>query len=119
MLRIACYAVACAVTLLPPVVMADEVPQTTTLDKIQDAQGNTTAQIEVKEDITTLISPRTGIRYSLGKVGKRQVILQTPAIEAANANTVQRIVATNPALSALSQEKAKQALLTQNLDANQ
>lgn len=104
--------------LMPVAVMASESPQTTTLDKVQDAQGITTAQVEVKQDITTLISPRTGIRYSLGKVGARKVILETPAITAANVNTVQRIVATNPAVSALSQDKAKQALLTQNLDPN-
>lgn len=99
--------------------IANESPvQTTTLDKVQDAQGNTTAQIEVNQDITTLISPRTGIRYSLGKVGKRTVILETPAVIAANVNTVQRIVASNPALSAASQDKAKQSLLSDNFDPN-
>ena len=118
MLRITRFAALSAVVIFSGTVMASETPQTTTLDKVQDAQGATTAQVEVNQDMTTLISPRTGIRYSLGKVGARKVILETPAITAANVNTVQRIVATNPALSATSQEKAKQALLTQNLDPN-
>jgi hypothetical protein len=40
------------------------------------------------------------------------VVLQTAAIAPVNAATVNRIVASNPALSPVSQENAKQALLS-------
>lgn len=85
--------------------------QTTTVDKVMAAQGNTTAQATVQNQTTTLVSPRTGIRYTLGNTGTRPIIFKTAAISAANSANVSRIVATNPALSAASQEKAKQALL--------
>ncbi len=108
-----------AILILPTWAIADVViPNTTTPEKVENAQGNTSAQVEINQDITTLISPRTGIRYSLGKVGHRKVILETAAVAAVNSNTVQRIVASNPALSVASQEKAKQALLSGNLDPN-
>jgi hypothetical protein len=41
------------------------------------------------------------------------VVLETAAVTAANAANVNRIVASNPALSPASQEKAKQALLSE------
>ena len=85
--------------------------QTTTVDKVLAAQGPTTAQASVQNQNTTIVSPRTGIRYTLGNTGNRPIVLKTAAITAANSANVNRIVATNPALSAASQEKAKQALL--------
>lgn len=85
--------------LLLPVMSFANTPQTTT---IPTAQKTT----------TNLISPRTGIRYTLSNTGDRPVILKTANITAADANTVKRIVANNPALSVASQEKAKQALLS-------
>lgn len=105
--------VAVALFALPTLAIANTVPQTTTLEKVQAAQGVTTAQTEVKNDSTTVISPRTGIRYTLGNTAGRPIILQTAAVAAVTPATVNRIVATNPALSASSQEKAKQALLAQ------
>ena len=69
------------------------------------------AQAEVKNDSTTVISPRTGIRYTLGNTGGRPIILKTAAIAAVTPATINRVVASNPALSASSQEKVKQALL--------
>lgn len=86
-------------------------PQTTTVDKVLAAKGPTSAQAVVKQENTTLISPRTGIRYTLGNTGNRPIILQTAAIAPANSANINRIVATNPALSAKSQEKAKIALI--------
>ncbi|NHB59245.1 hypothetical protein [Acinetobacter shaoyimingii] len=90
-------------------------PTTTTVANVQAATGVATAGVEVKNDTTTVISPRTGIRYTLGNTGGRPIILKTSAIAAVTPATVHRIVATNPALSTASQEKAKQALLDNNL----
>ena len=98
---------------LPALAMANTAPQTTTLEKVQAATGATQAQAEIKNDTVTVISPRTGIRYTLGNTGGRPIILKTAAIAAVTPSTVNRIVATNPALSASSQEKAKQSLLDQ------
>ncbi len=107
--------VAFALFALPTLALANTATQnetqTTTLEKVQAAKGVSTAQIEVKNDSTTVISPRTGIRYTLGNTAGRPIILKTAAVAAVTPATVNRIVATNPALSASSQEKAKQALL--------
>ncbi len=96
---------------LSSVVLADNVPQTTTVDKVLAAKGTTTAEAQVKREVTTVISPRTGIRYTLGDTGNRPIVLQTAAIAPANSANINRIVASNPALSARSQEKAKVALI--------
>ena len=103
--------VAVALFALPTFALANTATQTTTLEKVQAAQGVTTAQTEVKNDSTTVISPRTGIRYTLGNTAGRPIILKTAAVAAVTPATVNRIVASNPALSVSSQEKAKQALL--------
>ncbi len=96
---------------LSGVALADNVPQTTTVDKVLAAKGATTAEAQVKREVTTVISPRTGIRYTLGDIGNRPIVLQTAAIAPANSANINRIVASNPALSARSQEKAKVALI--------
>lgn len=88
--------------------------QTTTVDKVQAARGATTAQAVVKDDNITVMSPRTGIRYTFANPNQRPVILKTTAVTAANSANVNRIVASNPALSTASQEKAKQALLSES-----
>jgi hypothetical protein len=93
------------------ITFANDAPQTTTVDKVLAAQGTTTAQAQVKREVTTVISPRTGIRYTLGDTGNRPIVLQTAAIAPANSANINRIVASNPALSAKSQEKAKIALI--------
>lgn len=90
---------------------ADDAPQTTTVDKVLAAKGTNTAEAQVKREVTTVISPRTGIRYTLGDTGNRPIVLQTAAIAPANSANINRIVASNPALSAQSQEKAKVALI--------
>ena len=64
----------------------------------------------MKQENTTVISPRTGIRYTLGNTGNRPIILQTTAIAPANSANINRIVASNPALSA-KPRKAKVALI--------
>ena len=98
---------------LPTLTFANT-PQTTTIDKVQAARGATTAQAVVKDDNITVMSPRTGIRYTFANPNQRPVILKTTAVTAANSANVNRIVASNPALSTASQEKAKQALLSES-----
>ena len=68
----------------------------------------------VKDENTTVMSPRTGIRYTFANPQQRPVVLKTAAITPANVANANRIVASNPALSAASQEKAKQALLSES-----
>lgn len=99
---------------LPVMTFADTAPQTTTVAKVQAATGAVTAQTVVKNESTTVISPRTGIRYTLGNTGGRKIILKTAAIAAVTPSTVNRVVASNPALSVSSQEKVKLALLGNN-----
>ena len=99
---------------LPVLASANTGTQTVPLAKVQAATGVAQAQVEVKNDSTIVISPRTGIRYTLGNTGGRTIILKTAAIAPATPATVNRIVASNPALSEISQEKAKQALLALN-----
>ncbi|MHA3050097.1 MULTISPECIES: hypothetical protein [unclassified Acinetobacter] len=72
----------------------------------------TTAQTIVQGNTTMVVSPRTGIRYALGDTQGRLIQIQTTAIAPANTLTVKRIVATNPALSVESQQKAEQSLLS-------
>ncbi|MFH7765820.1 hypothetical protein [Acinetobacter sp. BSP-28] len=79
--------------------------------KTKAAKG--AAPAAVNENITVM-SPRTGIRYTFANPQQRPVVLKTAAITPANAASVNRIVASNPALSAASQEKAKQALLSES-----
>ncbi len=88
-------------------------PQTTSVEKVQQAIGPTSTQVQVGTDgQVTVSSPRTGIRYTFANPN-RPIVLQTAKIAAANAANADRIVAENPALSAASQQKAKQALLNE------
>ncbi len=100
-----------ASTAVTGLAFANEAQQTTTVDKVMAAKGSTTAEAQVKREVTTVVSPRTGIRYTLGDTGNRPIVLQTAAIAPANSANINRIVASNPALSAKSQEKAKIALI--------
>ena len=86
---------------------------TTTIDKVQQAVGTNTAQVQRTDAQVTVASPRTGIRYTFANQN-RPIVLQTAAIAAANAANADRIVATNPALSTASQQQAKQALLSES-----
>ena len=95
-----------------PTLSFAETATTTTLDKVQQAVGTTTAQVQRIEDQVTVASPRTGIRYTFANQN-RPIVLQTAAIAPANAANASRIVASNPALSVNSQQQAKQALLNE------
>jgi hypothetical protein len=76
----------------------------------QVAKGKTT-QAPVSDGKVTVVSPRTGIQYSIDNPKQRPVTIQTEAIAPVTSSNADRIVASNPALSPESQEKAKQALL--------
>ena len=100
-------------TLALPTFAFANVPQTTSVEKVQQAIGPTTTQVQVGTDgQVTVASPRTGIRYTFANPN-RPIVVQTAKIAAANAANADRIVATNPALSAASQQNAKQALLNE------
>lgn len=58
----------------------------------------------------TLTSPRTGISYVVDVPAGYTVVIKSEELKAADSDTAKRIVATNPALSPASQEKARLAL---------
>ncbi|WP_374297012.1 hypothetical protein [Acinetobacter sp.] len=60
---------------------------------------------------TVFISPRTGMRYSVSNPSNRKIIFQTEGLKPVTAQNVDRIQATNPMISAESQQQAKQKLL--------
>lgn len=71
----------------------------------------TTAPVYTEENTTTLMSPRTGIEYTLSNPQKIKYVMRVEKITPANEQTAKRIMAKNPALSAQSQEQARQVLL--------
>lgn len=102
-----------AVAIFAPICAFAVEPQTTSVEKVKAAIGPTTTQAQVNHGQVTLKSPRTGISYSFSNPDQRPMVLETAKVSAANSANVNRIVATNPALSPESQEKAKQALLNE------
>ena len=60
---------------------------------------------------TVFVSPRTGMRYSVSNPSNRKIIFQTEGLKPITAQNVDRIRATNPVISAQSQQQAKQKLL--------
>ncbi|MGQ9373121.1 hypothetical protein ACUM6W_04690 [Acinetobacter tandoii] len=99
-----------AVLAIPTLAMANT-PETTTVAKVEAAQGATTAAATVQDTNVTVMSPRTGIKYTFPNAQQRPIILKTAAVSAATTTTASRIVATNPALSVESQEQAKLTLV--------
>ncbi|MCJ8161120.1 hypothetical protein [Acinetobacter zhairhuonensis] len=93
-----------------PTLAIANTPTTTTVAKVAAAQGATTAPATVQDSNVTVMSPRTGIKYTFPNPQQRPIILKTAAVAAATSETASRIVATNPALSVESQEQAKQTL---------
>ncbi|MCF9000235.1 hypothetical protein [Acinetobacter nectaris] len=85
-------------------------PFTTTVKNVKAALGPQQAEVSSKGNSLTIISPRTGISYTLGNTEGRSIILQTDAIAAANSTNADRIIAANPALSKESQDKAAKVL---------
>lgn len=71
--------------------------------------ANTTG---VHEDgYTSFTSPRTGVVYSLSNPSQQEIVFKAQELKAVTAETAQRIIATNPALSPESQEQARQKLV--------
>ena len=87
--------------------------QTTSVEKVQEAIGPTSTQAQINQGQVTLVSPRTGISYTFSNPEGRPMVLETAKVAAANSANVNRIVASNPAVSAASQEQAKLALLNE------
>ena len=108
-------AILLSICVAPAITWAAEAqPFTTTVGNVLAAKGATTAQTVVQGNNTMIISPRTGIRYALGDTQGRAIVIQTAAIAPVNNVTVKRIIATNPALSVESQQKAEQSSLSMN-----
>ena len=64
-----------------------------------------------KDDKTILISPRTGMRYTLSNPSNAPIVFKTEVIAPATTENANRIIASNPALSQASQQKAHAALV--------
>lgn len=90
--------------------MADDT-MTVKAETVQAVINPVTVDAVQKDDNTVLISPRTGMRYTIKNPSNVPIIFKTELIAPATAANVNRIAATNPALSAASQEKAQAALL--------
>lgn len=87
-------------------------PFTTSLGNVKAALGPQQALAISKGNSITIISPRTGISYTLGNTEGRSIVLQTDAIAEANSITAKRIIASNPAVSETSQLAAEKALIS-------
>ena len=92
-------------------VLASAVTSTFAFADNTASKSATSVQAELQHKDTIVVSPRTGIRYSLGNTDDRPIVMKTTPIAPATAANVNRIVASNPALSTVSQEKAKTALI--------
>ena len=80
-------------------------------ENVQAAVNPPVVEAVQKDDKTVLVSPRTGMRYAVKNPSNVPIIFKTELLAPATSANADRIVATNPALSAESQEKAKQALI--------
>ena len=109
----ALQAVFVSALVLPTFAFAENAPQAKTVpvEQVIAAQGAPVVQADINNQNTVVVSPRTGVRYTLGNTGSRPVLFRAALLTPVDANNVDRIVATNPALSVESQEKAKQTLL--------
>lgn len=91
--------------------LVEGTPVTVSASAIQAATSMPVVEAVQKRDNTVLISPRTGMRYTVNNAGNRPIQFKTDALQPISAQNVNRIVATNPALSAQSQQTAEKALL--------
>ena len=80
-------------------------------ENVQAAINPPVVEAVQKNDTTVLVSPRTGMRYSVNNPSNVPIIFKTELLAPATAANADRIIASNPALSAESQAKAKQALI--------
>lgn len=104
------YVVAVSAALLvSATTMANEAVENTAPDTNTTLVPN--VEVVQKGQKTILVSPRTGMRYVLTNPANRTVVFQTELLAPVTAQNINRITATNPALSAASQAQAEQALL--------
>lgn len=92
-------------------VHADE---TATTVKAETVEAVITAPVVAavqKDDKTVLVSPRTGMRYTVNNPNNLPIIFKTEVIAPATTENATRIIASNPALSEASQQKAHAALV--------
>ena len=104
--------VICIAALAGLAINASAAPVTTVkAETVEALVSNPVVEAVQKDDKTVLVSPRTGMRYSVNNPNNIPIIFRTEVIAAATSANADRIVATNPALSAESQQEAKQALI--------
>lgn len=98
----------------------EQPPQTMTVSAatVEAVTAAPTVEAVQKRENTVLISPRTGMRYVVNNPNNVPIIFQTEALAPVTTNNVNRIVASNPAISEQSQQQAQQALL-QMMSVNQ
>ncbi len=78
---------------------------------VQSATSLPNVHASQNRENTVFVSPRTGMRYSVSNPSNRKIIFQTEGLKPITAQNVDRIRATNPVISAQSQQQAKQKLL--------
>ena len=94
---------------------AEEAPTTPSMTvkaaTVQSATSLPNVHATQDRENTVFVSPRTGMRYSVSNPSNRKIIFQTEGLKPVTAQNVDRIQATNPMISAESQQQAKQKLL--------
>ena len=94
---------------------AEEAPTTPSMTvkaaTVQSATSLPNVHATQDRENTVFVSPRTGMRYSVSNPSNRKIIFQTEGLKPVTAQNVDRIRATNPMISAESQQQAKQKLL--------
>lgn len=91
-------------------VMANDA-MTVNAEKVKATTAAPMVEAVQKKEATILVSPRTGMRYTVNNPNNIPIIFKTELIAPATTTNANRIVATNPALSVASQQKAQAALL--------
>ena len=86
-------------------------PMTVKAATVQSATSVPDVHVSQNRENTVFVSPRTGMRYSVSNPSNRKIIFQTEGLKPITAQNVDRIRATNPVISAQSQQQARQKLL--------
>ena len=94
-----------------PTLLTTASPMTVKAATVQSATSLPNVHASQNRENTVFVSPRTGMRYSVSNPSNRKIIFQTEGLKPITAQNVDRIRATNPVISAQSQQQAKQKLL--------
>lgn len=86
-------------------------PMTVKAATVQSVTSAPDVHATQNRENTVFVSPRTGMRYSVSNPSNRKIIFQTEGLKPITAQNVDRIRATNPVISAQSQQQARQKLL--------